>query len=220
MAKAATIKTPDGNEETQVRALVDAVKLAPDLRSLHRALMALVVGGDIGGHAFKRIALNNLRRYGGKRPNLEGVLSWDSEHALVIGEEGLEGARIVERGNEPKREAPRERKRSDEAKPREAEPDAVANDGAEQDTTDAAPELAPPSAEELATLLREHLTAARFTVGECRVTIRASGVRFKLAATYRSSKVGGEWPWPAAAMHGDGLREFLEGLADGLRGEG
>jgi hypothetical protein len=224
MAKSAKAKKLDDSDEALVQALVSAVKHAPDLRALHQALMALVHGREIGGHAFQRISLDNLRRYGGKRPDIEGAISWDPENALVLGEEGLETARIVARGEAPTSETARERRRPDERRPREQPPapdlDAVANDGAEPDANEPSPEPTPPTVEELAGLLREHLSAAGFTVGECQVSVRASGVRFRIAATYRGTKLGGEWPWPAKAMQGDNLREFLDGLVEGLRGEG
>lgn len=232
MAKAAAPKKPLSDEqEARVQALADAVKHAPDLRSLHRALMALVNGGEDGEHAFKRIALNNLRRFSSKRPSNDGAISWDSGSALVLGEEGLEASRIVERIDAPKAGpavAPKERKddtprpESKDEKPAkgEGEDGSPANDGAELES-EASPELEPPSAEELATRMQERLAAAGFTVKTCKVSLRSSGVRFSLVASYRGGKdARGEWPWPRDAMHGDNLREFLDGLVEGLRGEG
>ncbi len=218
-----TTKVLDEVTEARVQALADSVKHAPDLRSLHRALLAICTADD-GNLAFQRINLANLRRFdGAKKPGNDGAISWDRDNALVLGEEGLEASRIVERVDAPKNgpEVAPKLRVVERQEPQEADGDAPANDApATGGEGEATPEPEPVDPEALTALLRGHLEGAGFTVGACRVTVRSSGVRFKLAATYRGRKERSvELPWPAQAQGGEGLREFLEAMVEGLQCE-
>lgn len=119
MAAARKNKPLEPEVEAKVNELLGAVKRPRTLRELHAALVALPRSGEAGAEAMRRLQ-PPFKNFGGAMPSEdEEAISWDKTHLLVVGDEGLEGARLV-----PRRDAAAEVPRSEE-RPR------ASNDGEE-----------------------------------------------------------------------------------------
>jgi hypothetical protein len=119
MAAARKKKPLEPEVEAKVNELLGAVKRPRTLQDLHAALVALPRSGEAGAEAMRRLQ-PPFKNFGGATPGEDDeAISWDKTHLLVVGDEGLEGARLV-----PRRGAASEIPRSEE-RPR------ASNDGEE-----------------------------------------------------------------------------------------
>lgn len=98
MAKGATKKKAlDPEIEAKMQELLGAVKRPKTLQDLHAALVVLPRAGEAGSEAMRRLQLP-FKTFGGPLPGEDDqAVSWSPTHLLVIGEEGLESARLVQR---------------------------------------------------------------------------------------------------------------------------
>jgi hypothetical protein len=97
MAAARKKKPLEPEVEAKVNELLGAVKRPRTLQDLHAALVALPRSGEAGAEAMRRLQ-PPFKNFGGATPGEdEEAISWDKTHLLVVGDEGLEGARLVPR---------------------------------------------------------------------------------------------------------------------------
>ena len=97
MAAARKKKPLEPEVEAKVNELLGAVKRPRTLQELHAALVALPRSGEAGAEAMRRLQ-PPFKNFGGATPGEDDeAISWDKTHLLVVGDEGLEGARLVPR---------------------------------------------------------------------------------------------------------------------------
>jgi len=86
------IVAPDGSLDVDIDYLVLRVDLATDLADLVDSLNLLE---ECGLDCEFDIDLEELPAFGGRRPEHEGVLSWDPHNMLLLNEAGTEGTFLV-----------------------------------------------------------------------------------------------------------------------------